>query len=214
MYVKDGFIYQANYLAGLRILRINNGASVSLEEVAYFDTHPEEDSLNFGGAWNVYPFFDNDTIIVSDMSSGLFLLRASLNESPVESSPLNGSMSGAWVSEGLNDQGIMLYVEENINGPVVFYTWFLYLNGEPFWVTGAAPFEYGDDEVTIASQRLFGLDFVSAAELTATRVDIGNLTIHVHNCNEIHVDFDFEGLGSQELEFTRLAGVQGRSCVD
>lgn len=214
MYVKDGYLYQANYLAGLRILRIHGGSSAGLSEVAYFDTHPEEDSLDFGGAWNVYPFFDNGTLLVSDMSNGLFVLRASLDEDSAETSPLNGSMSGAWVSEGLNDQGIMLYVAENPSGPVVFYTWFMFLNSEPFWVAGAAPFVYGDDEVTIASQRLSGLDFVSPGDSSATRIDIGNLTIHVHGCNEIHVDYDFTGLGSRELVFTRLAGVQGRDCTN
>ena len=33
LYVKDGFLYQANYLAGLRILSIKAGQTVSLEEV-------------------------------------------------------------------------------------------------------------------------------------------------------------------------------------
>ena len=49
---------------------------------------------------------------------------------------------------------------------------------------------------------------------TADREDIGPLKIHVHGCNDIHIEYDFEGLGSQELEMQRLAGVQGRECSE
>ncbi len=214
MYVKDGYLYQANYLAGLRILQIVVGENVELTEVAYFDTEPTSDSLAFSGAWNVYPFFDNGTILVSDINNGLFVLGASLEDNTIDDSPINGSLSGAWVADGLNDQGIMLFVSENSSGPVIFYTWFAFLGGDPSWITGAAPFEYGDDGVAIPSQRLSGLGFVIPNNSTAIRQNIGNLNIHVHGCNEIHVDYDFGSLRSQELVFTRLAGVQGRGCFD
>lgn len=216
MYVVGDYLYQANYEAGLRILRINrSGNSVSLSEAGYFDTLPESDARNFNGAWNVYPFFDNGLLLVSDMSNGLYLLRANLQDGHTPAnSPLNGSISGAWIADGLNDQGIMLYVSETPNGPLVFYTWFLYLDGEPFWLHGAASFEHGDDEVVIPTQRLSGLDFVTPGNGTAVREDIGTLSIHVHGCDELHVAYDFAGLGSAELDFHRLAGVEGRDCTD
>ncbi len=213
MYVKGDYLYQANYLAGLRILRIDRSRNFELTEVAYFDTAPDGDSLDFGGAWNVFPFFDNGTILVSDVSNGLFILRASLEDLTAENAVLNGRMSGAWVAQGLNDQGIMLYVDENDDGPVIFFTWFLFLDGEPFWLSGAAGFDYGIDEVSILTQRLHGLQFVSPGTDKAVREDIGTLNIHVHGCNELHVDYDFIGLGSREMVFTRLAGVQGRACL-
>jgi len=216
MYVVGDYLYQANYEAGLRILRIDrNEGGINLTEVAYFDTKPESDIRDFDGAWNVYPFFDNGTILVSDMSNGLYILQADLAGSgPQAGSPLNGSTSGAWIADGLNDQGIMLYVSDTPNGPVVFYTWFLFLDGEPFWLTGAASFEPGDDEVDIPTQRLSGLDFLVPGNDTALRENIGTLNIHVHGCDELHVLYDFAGLGSDELEFHRLAGVEGRSCVE
>jgi choice-of-anchor B domain-containing protein len=214
LYVKDGYLFQANYKAGLRILKIDPGSSNLLTEVAYFDTEPEDDSLAFSGAWNVYPFFDNGTLLVSDMNNGLFVLKASLADNTDSSAPINGSISGAWVAEDLNDQGIMFFVSENASGPIIFYTWFAFLNGNPFWVTGAAPFEYGVDEISIPSQRLSGLSFAIPNGSTAIRQDIGNLDIHVHDCNSMHVNYDFGILGSRELLFTRLAGVEGRACID
>ena len=214
LYVNGNYIFQANYQAGLRILRIDRGQSVSLTEVAYFDTSPAEDNRDFTGAWNVFPFFDNGTILVSDINNGLFVLRAALAGDAAESSPLNGTMSGLWTSEGLNDQGITLFVGENSLGPFIFFAWFTYLEGEPFWLAGNTEFEYGADEVSIPIQRLDGLPFVTPGEETANREDIGLLNIHVHGCNELHVKYDFGALGSRELHFERLTEVQGRECPE
>ena len=212
MYVKGNYLYQANYLGGLRILRIDRGQSTGLTEVAFFDTAPELDNLAFDGAWNVYPFFDNGTILVSDISDGLFLLRASLADDAAASAPINGQISGVWTSGGLNDQGLTLFVGENDSGPFIFFSWFIYLDGEPFWLAGNTGFEYGVDEVSIPTQRLSGLEFLTPSSDTADREDIGTLKIHVNDCNSILVEYDFTGLGSDELEFQQLAAVQGREC--
>jgi len=214
LYVKGNYIFEANYQAGMRILRVDQGQSVSLTEVAYFDTNPVDDNREFSGAWNVYPFFDNGTIIVSDMNHGLFLLQASLADDAAESSPLNGRMTGVWTSEGLNDQGITLFVGENSQGPYIFFAWFNFLDGEPFWLAGNTQFEYGADEVSIPTLRFDGLPFVTPGVETANQEEIGLLNIHVHGCNELHVEYDFAELGSRELDFERLAAVQGRECPE
>ncbi len=75
LYVKDNLIFAANYEAGLRIFDIRDAASVDLREIAYLDTFPSRDALNYRGAWSVYPFFDSGTIIVSDIQNGLFVAR-------------------------------------------------------------------------------------------------------------------------------------------
>ena len=123
-------------------------------------------------------------------------------------------MSGLWTSEGLNDQGITLFVGENSLGPFIFFAWFTYLEGEPFWLAGNTEFEYGADEVSIPIQRLDGLPFVTPGGETANREEIGLLNIHVHGCNELHVQYDFGALGSRELDFERLTEVQGRECPE
>jgi hypothetical protein len=58
------------------------------------------------------------------------------------------------------------------------------------------------------------LDFVMPGNASAVREDIGILTLRVNGCNELRVAYDFTGLGSAELDFHRLAGVQGRPCTD
>lgn len=77
-YIKGNYTYQANYTAGLRILRLDNVGDGGLEEVAYFDTFPENDNQDFDGAWSNYPFFESGFIIVSDISNGLFILHPTL----------------------------------------------------------------------------------------------------------------------------------------
>lgn len=77
-YVKGGHVYQANYLAGLRILSLEDIDKGELREVARFDAHPGEDYQSFDGAWSVYPFFRSGVVIVSDMTEGLLVLRPEL----------------------------------------------------------------------------------------------------------------------------------------
>ncbi len=77
-YIVGDFTYQANYTRGLRILKLNDLSKAEMEEVAYFDTYPENDGQGFPGAWNVYPFFDNGLVLVSDVVRGIFILRPNL----------------------------------------------------------------------------------------------------------------------------------------
>jgi len=64
-YVVGDRLYQANYPAGLRILKIKE--DFNIEEVAYFVTP---------SAWSVYPYFPSGNIVVSSIPGGLFVLKA------------------------------------------------------------------------------------------------------------------------------------------
>lgn len=44
VYIKDGFAYQANYTSGLRVLDAHHIGDTGLEEIAYFDTYPDDDN--------------------------------------------------------------------------------------------------------------------------------------------------------------------------
>jgi hypothetical protein len=76
--VKGGFVYQANYRAGLRILKPPR------REVAYFDIYPSNDNASFNGAWGNYPFFDSGLVVVSGIEQGLFILRPNLPPSATD----------------------------------------------------------------------------------------------------------------------------------
>lgn len=94
-YVHDGFTYQSNYRAGLRILDLVDAAEGVLEEVAFFDTYPASNSASFSGTWSNYPYFESGTVIVSDINSGLFVLRPNLAGALFEDGFESGNTS-AW----------------------------------------------------------------------------------------------------------------------
>ena len=76
MYTHNGYLYEANYAAGVRILKIDSGIG-AIHEAAYFDTEPDFDSGTAHGAvWSVYPYFPSGTIVASSIYKGLFVLRA------------------------------------------------------------------------------------------------------------------------------------------
>jgi choice-of-anchor B domain-containing protein len=74
LYVRGHYVYESNYVSGLRILDISNPKQPV--EVGYFDTVPVgEDAPGFGGSWSNYPFFKSGTIVVTSMQEGIFMLR-------------------------------------------------------------------------------------------------------------------------------------------
>jgi len=77
LYTHNGYVYQSNYRAGLRILDTENIADAILEEVAYFDVYPSSNSAQFDGTWSNYPYFPSGVIAVSHIQEGLFLLGLS-----------------------------------------------------------------------------------------------------------------------------------------
>lgn len=76
-YVKGELFFQASYTAGIKILNISKIADKEFEEVGFFDTHPENNSTAFNGAWNVYPYLPSGNILISDIERGLFVVRKS-----------------------------------------------------------------------------------------------------------------------------------------
>ena len=94
LYVHDGFVYQANYKSGLRILSLDDIANGNLSEVAFFDTYPTNDNNGFAGAWSVYPYFASGTVIVSGIGEGLFILQPILCSTPAAPDSLAASAAG------------------------------------------------------------------------------------------------------------------------
>ncbi len=74
LYVLGNRVFEANYTSGLRVLEFGDLANRELTEIAFFDTFPSSDTTNFSGAWSVYPYLPSGTIIVSDLTNGLFIL--------------------------------------------------------------------------------------------------------------------------------------------
>ena len=102
-YVKGSKFYLASYTSGLRVIDISNIQQKNIVEVGYFDTHKDDGHSHdirvefsnrksdpgehigkkgqeidaFNGAWSVYPFFNSENIIISDINSGLYIVKKS-----------------------------------------------------------------------------------------------------------------------------------------
>jgi len=75
-YIHNGYSYQSNYCAGLRVLDTAKIASGELSEKGYFDVAPECNKAVFSGTWSNYPYFQSGTIAVQSIEKGLFLVKA------------------------------------------------------------------------------------------------------------------------------------------
>lgn len=80
LYVRGNRVFEANYSTGLRVLEFGDLAEEEIEEIAWFDTFPDDDGPDLQGAWSVYPYLPSGTILVSDIQRGLFVL--SMEETP------------------------------------------------------------------------------------------------------------------------------------
>jgi choice-of-anchor B domain-containing protein len=82
LYIRGRYMYQSNYVAGLRIIDITDPANPS--EVGWFDTVPwGEDAAGFAGSWSNYPYFQSGNVVVTSMREGIFILRPRMQDRPV-----------------------------------------------------------------------------------------------------------------------------------
>jgi choice-of-anchor B domain-containing protein len=70
VFVKGNFAHLAYYTDGYVVLDISNPLSPQL--AGQFDTFP--DGGIFAGAWGCYPYFNSGNIIISDISTGLYIV--------------------------------------------------------------------------------------------------------------------------------------------
>jgi len=73
LYVFDGFLFEANYTSGAHIFDLRSDP-VDPTYVGWFDSYPENNAVEFEGAWSIYPYFPSGTLVLNDRSHGLFLL--------------------------------------------------------------------------------------------------------------------------------------------
>ena len=103
-YIVGSKYFLASYTSGLRVIDIINIEQKSFKEIGFFDTHTDDHDHNialestprwsdpgdhtgkkggeieaFNGAWSVFPFFKSENIIISDINSGMFIVKKSNN---------------------------------------------------------------------------------------------------------------------------------------
>jgi len=74
-YVNGDTFYLANYRAGIRVIDISDVDNKNISEIGFFDTYPANNSSDFNGAWSLYPYFDSEHIVISDIDLGFLLIK-------------------------------------------------------------------------------------------------------------------------------------------
>lgn len=81
-FVKGNRYYMSNYERGLTILDISD--PINPVKVGFFDTFPSSDNPSFNGAWGAYPYLPSGNILVSDINSGLYVLKDKTRENTTQ----------------------------------------------------------------------------------------------------------------------------------
>lgn len=71
--IKDNYLYISYYHDGLQIFDISDPYNPI--KVGYYDTYSPNNHNGWAGAWGVYPLLSSGIILVSDIQSGLFVLK-------------------------------------------------------------------------------------------------------------------------------------------
>jgi choice-of-anchor B domain-containing protein len=72
-FVRGNRYYLSNYERGLTVLDITD--PINPIEIGFFDTFTPSNNANYNGAWGAYPFLPSGNILVSDIDSGLYILK-------------------------------------------------------------------------------------------------------------------------------------------
>ena len=90
--IKEQFAFISYYHDGLQVFDISNPSNPL--KIGYYDTYLPDHHNGYAGCWGVYPLLPSGNILISDIQSGLFVLKLIHNEITIcesDSILLNGS---------------------------------------------------------------------------------------------------------------------------
>lgn len=130
-FIRDQYVVLAYYHEGIQIYDMSNPDSVV--RAAYYDTYPINTNYSgYEGAWGTYPYLPSGNILGSDITFGLFVLRADsiqFQPGPRYVSPEAGILNvNPALCEGSSVQLVAAPGAET-------YTWFF--NGDPIHSEGS-----------------------------------------------------------------------------
>ncbi len=76
-YMIGDYAIISSYEDGITIMDVSDPSNTTLD--AYYDTFSNSSYSGYAGCWGTYPFFPSETIIGSDISTGLYVLSTTLS---------------------------------------------------------------------------------------------------------------------------------------
>ncbi len=181
---------------------------------AYHHPSRTNELLSDGQVSNILTFGEDERGNVYVSASGrVFLLSDGPPVITPSGVPIDGSTSGTYVVEGLNDQGFFVTVGQNPSGVFLFVAWFTFdESGNPRWLVGVDFFEPGAISVSLLMQEVRGLNFLDFSSDSAERIDFGTMTFTQLECGTLEADFNFGAAGAGSLTLDKLTNIEGRDC--
>lgn len=133
--------------------------------------------------------------------------------------PINGRLSGNWVSEGAAFQGLLITINELPDARTFFYlSWYAFdSNNKNVWLTANVDYVLGDTTLTMPIYKVDNQVFLGDSG-SADLIEVGEITVEFINCNELKLTWQLNGLGlgSGMTTFNKLFGaeVSGNACMD
>lgn len=73
LYIVGNYAHISYYTSGYLVLDITNPLNPQI--AGQYDTYPQNNGGSYNGAWGVYPFLPSGNTIISDINTGLYVLR-------------------------------------------------------------------------------------------------------------------------------------------
>ncbi len=162
-FIRGNYLIVSYYHDGVQIFDISD--PLNPVQVAYYDTFDNDAYNGFEGCWGVYPFFQSETIIASDINEGLLVLKAdSIDFAPVSPNLTpDAEIVSNVPSPFCEGETALLTVESGAEN----YQWFK--NDQPFGINQNFIFvdSTGDYKVEISNGQCFATSEVISLETQA-----------------------------------------------
>ena len=89
LYILGNYAHISYYTSGYLVLDISNPLSPQI--AGQYDTYPQNNGGTYNGAWGVYPYLPSGNTIISDINTGLYVLRFN-GTIPVELTSFNADV--------------------------------------------------------------------------------------------------------------------------
>ncbi len=99
VFIKGNLAYVAWYTAGIRVVDLSNPASPQI--VGVYDTYPLNDNAAYAGNWGADPYFPSGKVILSDMQTGLHVVRYTGDKRGTVNGTITNGTTGAVIPGAL-----------------------------------------------------------------------------------------------------------------
>jgi choice-of-anchor B domain-containing protein len=166
-HIKGDYAYVSHYGDGLEIVDISD--KYNLTRAGWYDTYPGSGG-GFVGSWGAYPFFESGKILISDMSTGLYVVffEGAVTSYQVSQVILNDQSGNERLEYGETAQPEIIL--HNATDATVSNAWLKIQSTSPFLNIETDSCYYGDIPPGALASPLTQLQ-ISAA-LTAPQADV------------------------------------------